>query len=89
MGKDNRFYREFQIADIEAAEKRFEEALRRSMKCCINCEHFEEAKVIDLRVPEQERNFTRWKCGLNNQVPPPRVIAFGCECFEEEEYIPF
>lgn len=44
----------------------------RNCKTCINCDHF---------ITINER------CGLVNERPPARVIAFGCPKFEEG--IPF
>lgn len=46
---------------------------RNSIKCCPNCEHFQ----ADLE-----------KCGLNSKRPPATVIAFGCECFVNND-MPF
>lgn len=40
-------------------------------KTCLNCEHFIDEKT----------------CELANAVPPPRVIAFGCEKYQDR--IPF
>lgn len=42
-------------------------------KSCIHCGHFDE--LIE-------------QCKLTNQRPPARVIAFGCELYDNN-YIPF
>lgn len=49
------------------------EKLKPIYRSCINCEHF-------LEYDE--------KCKLYNQRPPARVIAYGCEKWEDIE-IPF
>ena len=48
--------------------------LKNATRCCPNCEHFQGGMIE--------------KCGLNNLRPPATVIAFGCECFVDNE-IPF
>lgn len=48
-------------------------ALDDATRCCLNCDHFRPNKGET--------------CGLNNKVPPPKIAARGCECFEDE--IPF
>jgi hypothetical protein len=67
-------YREMNPKELEQASARLYDAFKLAVKCCPNCEHFKSGKV---------------QCGLNQQTPPPTIIAFGCECFEEVEYIPF
>lgn len=49
------------------------EKLKPIYRSCINCEHFNEYNE---------------KCKLYNQRPPARVIAYGCEKYEDIE-IPF
>lgn len=46
--------------------------LETSMKTCIRCEHFDEKPEL---------------CRLAEKRPPARIIALGCEKFEEP--IPF
>ena len=41
---------------------------------CMRCDHFEEAKE---------------NCKLFNMRPPAKVIAFGCEKFTDDDWIPF
>lgn len=53
--------------------KELVEKLEPIYRSCINCEHFDE--------PNE-------KCKLYNQRPPARVIAYGCEEYEDIE-IPF
>lgn len=50
------------------------ETIERCIRCCINCEHFEEK-------PEE------CKLAHDPKRPPARVIAFGCHKFSER--IPF
>lgn len=47
-------------------------ALEEYSKSCLSCENFNDEKEL---------------CNLNYQRPPARVIAFGCECFEDK--VPF
>lgn len=43
-------------------------------RCCLTCEHW---------------NYTKDGCRLaNDQVPPPKVVAFGCPAYVEDP-IPF
>jgi hypothetical protein len=46
---------------------------RNSVSCCPNCENFDGGLE---------------RCKLNNMRPPATVIAFGCECFVDNE-LPF
>lgn len=48
------------------------DALERATKSCLTCDNFNEPNET---------------CRLNGLRPPARVIAFGCECYEDE--IPF
>lgn len=48
------------------------DALERATKSCLTCDNFIEETEI---------------CRLNNQKPPARIIAFGCECYADK--IPF
>lgn len=41
---------------------------------CLRCDNFDEPKEI---------------CKLFNMRPPAKVIAFGCEKFDDKEWIPF
>jgi hypothetical protein len=42
--------------------------LQNATKSCPNCEHWTGVREL---------------CGLNMKRPPATVIAFGCECFED------
>lgn len=42
------------------------------LKTCVVCDHFNQTGEV---------------CQLNRLRPPAKIIAFGCECFENE--IPF
>ncbi len=46
---------------------------RNSVKCCPNCENFDGGME---------------RCRLNDKRPPAAVIAFGCECFVDND-LPF
>jgi hypothetical protein len=48
------------------------ESIREMAQTCIHCEHFDEEKEL---------------CKLAGKRPPARVIAFGCENFQN--IIPF
>ena len=48
-------------------------ALHAGTRTCLTCDHFRETKGE--------------VCGLYNQRPPARIIAFGCPSYENE--IPF
>ncbi len=56
----------------EVVAKHVKIAIKDACKTCLTCDHFKQAKEV---------------CGLNMQRPPAKVIAFGCECYENE--IPF
>lgn len=43
------------------------DGLKLCTRTCVHCEHFDESNV---------------KCKLNGMTTPPRIIAFGCECFQ-------
>ncbi len=47
--------------------------MQRAIKCCPNCENF--------GVKDE-------KCSLNGMRPPAHIIAFGCECFVDND-VPF
>lgn len=74
MVEARQLYREMNPKELEQATGRLDEAFKRAIKCCPNCEHFKGGSEV---------------CGLNSQKPPAMIIAFGCECFEEADYIPF
>lgn len=57
---------------MEALEKVVKSEVRSCVTTCMNCQHFSEGVE---------------KCELNFQRPPARIIANGCECWEER--IPF
>jgi hypothetical protein len=46
--------------------------LQRACRSCVHCDHFNQGREL---------------CQLNGQRPPAKIIAFGCECYEDE--IPF
>lgn len=64
------------VQRIEAASREIDanvtRLLQAAVKTCIVCDHFNKGKET---------------CLLNNLRPPAEIIAFGCECFENE--IPF
>jgi len=41
---------------------------------CIKCDHFDEPNEI---------------CKLYKMRPPAKIIAFGCEKYEDDDWIPF
>lgn len=47
-------------------------ALEDATKSCITCDHFDQINEL---------------CKYNSLRPPAKVIAFGCECYQDE--IPF
>lgn len=47
-------------------------AIEAGTKTCITCDNF--------YLPEE-------RCNLNGMRPPAKIIAFGCECYQNE--IPF
>lgn len=47
--------------------------LKNATRCCPNCEHFDVGQE---------------KCKLNWKRPPAHIVAFGCECFVDNE-VPF
>lgn len=64
------------VERIEAVSAQFAKGLvqvvENAAKTCVVCDHFDLPKEV---------------CMLNKMRPPARIIAFGCECFENE--IPF
>jgi hypothetical protein len=66
-------YKEFDTEALASLSKIVADGMKRATKCCPNCINF-------LRREEQ--------CGLNRLRPPADVIAFGCECFDEDG-VPF
>lgn len=59
-------YKEFDENALVSVSRIVATTLEMSMKCCPNCEHFDDKSE---------------KCGLNQLRPPAKIIAFGCECF--------
>lgn len=55
-----------EVADRLA--KQITDGLKDAIKCCVNCEYFDEEKET---------------CKQFGQRPPARVIAFGCEAFSD------
>ena len=51
-----------------------ENTVRYPYKTCLNCDHFEE---------------TMENCKIWKTRPPARVIAFGCDKHEDNDFIPF
>lgn len=51
----------------------FGKAAKDARRTCVNCMHFDEQREV---------------CKLAGARPPARVIAFGCDSFEEDN-IPF
>lgn len=68
--------REELLTRLEDASKllvdSFVKNIELTLRTCVSCEHFDDAKE---------------ECGLNRMRPPARIIAFGCECYEQR--IPF
>lgn len=71
MTIETRLQRDLNYFAKEVAEHVRQE-LARACQSCLTCNHFVE---------------TTEKCMLNQLRPPAKIIAFGCECYEEE--IPF
>lgn len=57
---------------IESISMRVSQAIANCARSCLGCEHFKDGDEL---------------CGLNGQRPPARIIAFGCEMFEDA--VPF
>lgn len=68
--------REKLLERLEAVSEQLVKSIASVVECtvktCITCENFDEDKE---------------QCGLNGLRPPARIIAFGCECWEDR--IPF
>ena len=45
-------------------------------RSCVSCDHFKPAPGLE-------------HCGLVNQRPPARIIAFGCERYSDDMDVPF
>lgn len=56
----------------EGLTKQFVNMVELTVRTCVTCEHFSADKE---------------QCGLNGMRPPARIIAFGCECYEQR--VPF
>ncbi len=65
---------EIRSAAANAAVRVLEDAVNHPFKTCLRCDNFDEEKEL---------------CKLYNARPPARVIAFGCEKFDDENWIPF
>lgn len=50
---------------------------------CITCTHFESIEALDPSQPPAER------CKLFNILPPAKIIADGCERYNDFDEIPF
>jgi len=59
---------------VNAAIKTMEEPDMFPFQTCLMCDHFNEAAEL---------------CKLYNARPPARVIAFGCDKFDDANWIPF
>lgn len=65
---------ELSSAILNAAANIMESTANFPYKTCIRCDNFNEEKEI---------------CKLYNARPPAKIIAFGCEKFSDEHWIPF
>lgn len=54
---------------------------------CLNCIHWKEKKVIDMREEGSVKEWTEFNCFLFKALPPPHVIVNGCEEYDYD--IPF
>lgn len=52
-------------------------------RTCITCEHFESLEALDPSLPPVER------CKKFNVLPPAKIIADGCESYNDFDEIPF
>lgn len=65
---------ELSSAILNAAANIMEATANYPYRTCLRCDNFDEPKEI---------------CKLYNQRPPAKIIAFGCEQFDDKEWIPF
>lgn len=72
MNSDIRFMRSESEAIANHIMQHIKVALNQATRSCLACEHFNESNEL---------------CGYYNQKPPARIIAFGCDKYEDK--IPF
>lgn len=71
----------------EAMAKGMVKVIEDTVKSCVTCDHFSEVQCVVFKDETRTVEFVKPQCGLNGLQPPARVIAFGCECWEDK--IPF
>lgn len=65
---------EIQSSLVNAALKVLENSTHFPFQTCLHCDNFDE--------PTEQ-------CKLFKAKPPARVIAFGCDKFDDKDFIPF
>ncbi len=65
---------ELSSAASNAIYRVLEDIANYPFRTCIKCDNFDEAKEI---------------CKLYNLRPPAKIIAFGCEQYKADDWIPF
>ncbi len=65
---------ELSSASSNAVYRVLEDMTNYPFQTCLRCDNFNEEKEL---------------CKLFNMRPPARVIAFGCEKFTDDDWIPF